>query len=251
MSTSSRWSTSPARRWPSCWPADRLSIADGLKYASADRRCAGGRARRRDSASRHQASEHHDQRQRRHQGSRFRAREAGRVGWRRSGRRAAHDRQRRAPESPADRERNNPGHRGIHGSRTGRGKTGGHEIRCLFLRCRALRNDHGPPRVRRCDKDVDTRGDPDESAGTTEPRGPWAGARPREDDSPLSPQESRAALAIDGGPESGARGTEGRIGFAQHSRAPGIEASRKMETHVGCLGLRRSGSEPWCSPAGG
>ena len=33
MSTSSRWSTSRARRWPSCLPATDCRLRDGLKYA--------------------------------------------------------------------------------------------------------------------------------------------------------------------------------------------------------------------------
>ena len=65
------------------------------------------------------------------------------------------------------------------------------------------------------DEDVHAGGDPDERAGTTEPGGPRAVARSREDDRPLSPKESRATLAVDGGPEGGARGPAGRIRVAR------------------------------------
>ena len=81
-STSSRWSTSPARHSPRRSHRAGCRIGDALQYAVADRRRAGGRARRRDPSSRPQAGQHHARhgwRQAGDQGSRFRAREADRV----------------------------------------------------------------------------------------------------------------------------------------------------------------------------
>ena len=147
-------------------------VEEALQYARPDRRRAGGRARRRDPASRPQAGQHHGRhgwRQAVDQGARFRAREADRVRRLQAHRRASLHGERRRGRSSPDRGRDDPRHGRLHVARAGRGQTCGRAVGCLLVRRGALRNDHGPSCIQRRDEDVHAGGDPHERARTAEP----------------------------------------------------------------------------------